>query len=52
MKPFRLLSKRSTVSTVAVVPCKGIHQIGIAFAANRLGERTTSLQIRACKLRT
>ena len=46
MKQFQLLSKKSAQT---IVPCKGIHQIGIAFAANRLGECSTSLQIRACK---
>ena len=46
MKAFRLLSKRSTMT---VVPCKGIHQIEISFTANRLGEHSTSLQVRACK---
>ena len=46
MKPFRLLTKKSTET---LIPCKGIHQIGVSFAAYRLGECTTSLQVRSCK---
>lgn len=46
IKPFYLLSKKSSET---VILSKAIHEIGIAFGAIRIGECSTSLQIRACK---
>lgn len=46
IKSFYLLSKKSSET---VILTKGIHEIGVAFGANRIGECSTSLQIRACK---